>query len=251
MEQGNSVFNVTVVDLEIADVNNDGHLSFGDTLTLSKVTVCNTGGLTLPAGAVLRCSFSDSFNEFILGDIPLLAPQERFVIQPSVSISLPKQPVVKAGKQMSTCHIIFNSTLHGRELATSGQVASINYSWPLTFRTINQLIRMSDGEAKQFSIEISNRSAKETGLEYQLTWKLPVGLTCPDAFPVSQENGFKVWEIKVGKVAPCSSKTINLNVKLEDVACTYEKYVPKLRKTLFFTRAAEWRIKSNCTCPAK
>lgn len=84
-------------------------------------------------------------------------------------------------------------------------------------------MRMSDAETKQFSIELTNRSAKELGLEYQLTWKLPIGLTCPDAFPVSQENGFKVWEINVGKVPPCSSKTVNLNVKLEDVACTYEK----------------------------
>ncbi len=225
VEQGHSVFNVTVVELEVTDGNNDGYISFGDTLTLTKVTVCNTGGLTLPAGAELRCSFSESFNEFILGEIPQLAPQERYVIQPAISITLPVQPLTDPGVQLSTCHIVFTSILHGRELATSGQVASINYTWPLTFRTIHQLLRMSDNETKQFSIEVTNRSAKETGLDYQLTWKLPVGLTCPDAFPVSQENGFKVWEINIGKVPPNSSKTINFNLKLEDVACTYEKYV--------------------------
>ncbi|BBN17066.1 hypothetical protein MPTK1_7g11680 [Marchantia polymorpha subsp. ruderalis] len=137
IEKGKSRYNCAVCQYRVRSTSGNGIISPGSIITIDKVTVCNNGGMTLPAGT--RLSFAATGGVLTSGKgvnkveiLPELAKNKRYKCHSTFSISLEKLDGPAGGAPFQALvSIAPYLELGGRTFPVADQVMEIPVQYPI------------------------------------------------------------------------------------------------------------------------
>ena len=222
IEAGRDIFNVNLCGYVVSEANEDDIFEPGEHISITQVTLCNNGEMTLPGGSLLSFASTPTVTfDATTATIPQLNIGENYVVPLEFGATLfDIPPPITQGPYSGYASFESRVQMLGRPFEDAFVATELKIQYPLKFRAINSPSQMGNAETNNIIIPLENISNK--AIENQIQIRVKLGKFIVPTQHRGDEEGTLVFGID--KVGERQEHILSIEVELSKQSELLQRY---------------------------